>query len=218
MKILLISASPHKQKSSTFQLAKEVLRGAAGRDIETETIHLSDYRIGSCRGCDQCHRKNMDCPIKDDAPLLGRKILEADGIILASPNYINQVTGSMKTLFDRLTHFIHCKRLLGKYICGVISSGGGRDKQVLDYLKYYANVCGAQYSGGVSSRAPADKDKLKEALAAGKKLAGDIKKCAEYPGQQKVIRAGINYFSGIVLMHSKDWEDEYSYWKDKGWL
>jgi len=64
------------------------------------------------------------------------KMLDAEGIILASPNYINQVTASMKALFDRSSHFIHCKRLLDKYVAGVVSSGSGQDTASLAIISY----------------------------------------------------------------------------------
>jgi len=218
MKIILISSSPRKQRSNTFILACEVLKGASDKSLKSEIIHLCDYKINFCRHCEQCHRKIMDCPIKDDVAAINKKILDADGIIFASPNYINQVNAPMKALFDRASHFIHCKRLLNKYALAVVSSGGGWDKSVLDYIKYYANICGAKYSGGVSSRVPVTKDKLKEAYVLGKKLAEDINKKTKYSDQQKFIEAGIRYFGKIIEERKKDWKEEYLYWKDKGWL
>ncbi|MBM3254360.1 MAG: flavodoxin family protein [Candidatus Omnitrophica bacterium] len=163
MRILLISSSPRKEKSQTFLLANQVIKACNGL-VDFEVIHLADFNIEFCRHCEKCHRNILLCPIKDDVNDILRNMLEADGIILASPNYINQVTGSMKTLFDRSTHFIHCKRLLGKYIAGVVSSGSGNDKDVLDYIKYYGNTCGAQYSGGVSTRAPINEEKKKRRI------------------------------------------------------
>jgi multimeric flavodoxin WrbA len=218
MKLLLISASPHKAKSRTFQLAQEVLRGASDKTTKSVIIHLCDYRINFCRHSEQCHKKIMNCVIKDDVALILKKMLAADGIILASPNYINQVTGSMKTLFDRASHFIHCKRLLDKYVVAVVSSGGGHDKDVLEYIKYYGNTCGAQYSGGVSSGVPLCKDKLKQTYILGKKLAADIKSKTNYPDQKKFIAAGIRYFAPIIEKRKNDWKQEYQYWKKKGWL
>ncbi len=164
MKLLLISSSPHREKSNTLGLAKEVLRGCANECGNPEIIHLSDLNVSFCRHCEECHKNIMHCLIKDDVHMILNKVLEADGIILASPNYINQVTASMKALFDRASHFIHCKRLLGKYVAGVVSSGSGQDKDVLDYIRYYAHTCGAQYSGGVSSRVPISDEKNKEML------------------------------------------------------
>jgi len=87
MKILLISSSPRKEKSQTFALAREVLKGCSD-SIESEIIHLCDKKIEFCRHCEACHKKIMNCPIKDDAGVILNKMLEADGILLASPNYI----------------------------------------------------------------------------------------------------------------------------------
>ena len=124
MKTLLISSSPHKEKSQTFLLAKEVLKECTN-SVESEIIHLFNYRIEFCRHCEKCHKKILQCLIKDDVHLILEKMLNAEGIIFASPNYINQITASMKALFDRSSHFIHRKRLLGKYIIGVVSSRSG---------------------------------------------------------------------------------------------
>ncbi|MDP3804197.1 MAG: flavodoxin family protein, partial [Candidatus Omnitrophota bacterium] len=132
--------------------------------------------------------------------------------------YINQVTASMKALFDRSSHFIHCKRLLGKYIAGAVSSGSGQDKDVLGYIKYYAHICGAQYSGGISSHAPVSDERLREAHRLGERLASDIKEKRRFPGQIKVIEKGKETFRKIMEMRKGEWTEEYRYWQRKGWL
>ncbi|HEA47545.1 MAG TPA: flavodoxin family protein [bacterium] len=218
MKILLISSSPHKEKSQTFLLAQEVLKGCTNKTVKSGVIHLRDYRIMFCRHCEECHKKIMHCPIKDDVPTILREMLEAEGIILASPNYINQITASMKALLDRSSHFIHCKRLLGKYIIGVVSSGSGQDKDVLDYIKHYAYICGAQYSGGISSRAPVNKERMEEAFKLGNKLSLDIRGEKGFLAQTKIIEEGKEHFKKIIKIRKNEWIEEYQYWQDKGWL
>lgn len=217
MNILLISSSPHKEKSQTFLLAKDVLKGLQG-SVKIEIIHLCDYKIEFCRHCESCHRKIMLCPINDDARMILEKMLEADGMIFASPNYINQITASMKALWDRASHFIHCRRLLGKYVAGVVSSGSGQDKAVLDYIRYFANICGALYSGGASSRAPVNKEKKEEAINLGNKLVSDIQEKRIFPEQIKVIKEFKQHFKNIIKMRKDDWVEEYQYWLNKNWL
>lgn len=217
MRILLISSSPHKEKSQTFLLAKEVLKGFSG-SVKTDVLHLCDFKIEFCHHCEGCHRKILHCPIKDDVHAVIQKMLAADGIILASPNYINQVTGSMKTLFDRTSHFIHCKRLLDKYIAAVVTSGSGQDLEVLDYIKYYAHTCGAQYAGGISSCAYKVGGKLEEARRLGKRLVTDIEEKKAFTEQVKVIEAGKEHFKKIIQLRKDDWKEEYHYWQQKGWL
>lgn len=216
MKLLLLSASPRKEKSQTLLLAKEVLKGCAG--AQSEIVHLWDFKIGFCRHCEVCHKKILACPIPDDVGGILKKMLEADGILLASPNYINQITAGMKALFDRSTHFIHCKRLLDKYILGVVSSGSGQDKPVLDYLKHYAHTCGAQYAGGIASAVPVSGEKLKEAFQLGEKFVSIIKTKKQFDDQIPIIEAGKQHFKKLVQLRKEEWSEEYQYWQNKGWL
>jgi len=218
MKALLISASPHKEESKTFLLAKEVMRGLTDTGIQTETIHLSDWQISFCRHCEECHKKILRCSVKDSVAGILKKMLESDGIILASPNYINQVTASLKALFDRSAHFIHCQRLLGKYIVGVVTSGSGDDAEVVNYIRYYAHTCGAQYSGGVSSAGYAVKEKILEAYQLGKKLAQDMKEKTLFAGQLKIIELGKKHFQRVIESRKDQWQEEYVYWQKQGWL
>jgi len=217
MRILLLSSSPHKEKSRTFLLAKEVLKGLP-KEITIDIIHLADCDIGFCKHCEACHKKILNCLLKDDVRLILEKMLAADGIILASPNYINQITASLKALLERACHFIHCKRLLDKYVLGVVSSGSGEDKEVLDYIEYYAHTCGAQYAGGISACAYAIKDKIEEAYQLGQKFAYDIKEKKVYPKQMKIIEAGREHFKRVMQLRKDDWCEEYAYWQSKGWL
>jgi multimeric flavodoxin WrbA len=218
MKGLLISSSPHKEKSSTFLLAKEVLRGLEEDGFLGEVLHLDDLRVFFCKHCELCHRKILKCSLGDDVDMILQKILDADAIVLASPNYINQVTASMKALFDRSAHFIHCKRLLGKYMAGVVSSGSGQNKEVLDYLEFYSHVCGAQYSGGLSSLQRFGEDKKNEAFRLGRKIAADVKGKKLYSGQMQTIEEGKQHFAQIIKLRKNDWQEEYKYWLEQGWL
>lgn len=217
MKILLICSSPRKSRSRTFALAKEVMKGF-GSSKEAEIIHLCDHKIDFCRQCEMCHRKILNCPIKDDTHIILKKMLAADGIILATPNYINHITASMKSLMERASHFIHCKRLSGKYVACVVSSGGGHDNDVLDYVKYYAHTCGAQYSGGVASAAAAIGEKFSDARMLGKKLREDIKKKRQFRDQIRTIEEGRKHFKRVIMMRKEDWPEEYQYWKKRNWF
>jgi|WetSurMetagenome_2_1015567.scaffolds.fasta_scaffold07750_6 multimeric flavodoxin WrbA len=212
MNLLLISSSPRKLKSQTFQLALSMLEGHDS-SVKTDVIHLCDYSIEFCRHCERCHKKILACPIKDDILPIIDKMLNADGIVLASPNYINHITASMKALFERASHFIHCKRLLGKYIAGAVSSGSGNDADVLAYLRHCSLTCGAYYVGGVSARSPVGPGKKVEALLLGKDLVKAIRQKKHYPKQKKEIEASIEYFKALIEKRKDSWSGEYIYWK-----
>ncbi len=218
MKLLVLSSSPRKEKSHTFNLAREVLKGCSDKETDTEILHLCDFNIEFCRQCESCHKNILVCPIRDDVHTILNAMLRSDGIILASPNYINHVTASMKALFDRSSHFIHCLRLMGKYTAGVVSSGSGRDETVLDYIKYYSNTCGAQYSGGISSQAIVNEGKLREAFKLGETFRADIEARREFSDQIDNINKHKEHFRTIMQIRKTDWAEEYEYWLKKGWL
>lgn len=218
MKALLISSSPHRERSSTFLLAKEVLRGLQEEGASCEEIQLHDCKVLFCESCETCHKKILQCPVEGDVAMILRKMLDADGIVLASPNYINNISGSMKVLLDRSSHFIHCKRLLGKYIAGVVTSGSGFAEMVLEYIGYYGNTCGAQYSAGVSAIRAFGQDKKEEALQLGKRMASDMRTKKSYPEQMKLIEESKKHFARIIKLRKNDWPEEYQYWVEKGWL
>jgi multimeric flavodoxin WrbA len=218
VKILLISSSPHKEASKTYLLAGEVVAGLAREGADVEAIHVDDYRVSFCKHCQACHKQLLHCSVNDDVPLILQKMLDADGILLASPNYIRQVTASMKAIFDRCVHFIHCKRLWGKYVAGVVTSGSGQDQEVVDYIKLYAHACGAQYSGSVSSAAHLVEKKKEQALQLARDFALDIRHQRAYPDQIKILEAGREHFKRIIQMRKDEWPGEYQYWKERGWL
>lgn len=215
VRILLISASAREGKSQTFALAEEVGKGTGA---PVETVHICGKKMEFCRHCEACHVNVLKCPIPDDVSGILQSMLSTDGIILATPNYINQVTAPMKTLMDRSSHFIHCKRLLDKYVVGVVSSGGGQDQDVLNYLGYYAHTCGAQSSGGISSRAPVGEEAKAEARRLGERLARDIRERTQYPDQTGIIQEGKKHFRRLIQLRKELWKGEYEYWKEKGWL
>lgn len=108
MKILTICGS-HRKNGNTARVLS-LLAGALSRydGADVESVFLSDFDIRPCRGCRLCfdlgeHR----CPLDDDVLPLRDRILAADGIVLASPVYVNDVSGTMKTFIDRLAFVCH---------------------------------------------------------------------------------------------------------------
>jgi multimeric flavodoxin WrbA len=50
--------------------------------------------------CTDCGRENS-CPIEDDMARVREALAAADGVIVASPVHFGNVTGQLKSLFDR---------------------------------------------------------------------------------------------------------------------
>ena len=125
MKIIGINASPKDNASNTLHLVKSVLEGAESEGAETELVDLYKLHIEYCTACGACYATG-ECPLFDDFTELFEKLLNADGIVLGAPNYINSVPAPMKALFDRLSDVIHCQILTRKFGCSVCTAGGKR--------------------------------------------------------------------------------------------
>lgn len=99
MKVVAIVGSPRKN-GNTEILASHALKSIAEEGIETELISLSGKEIKPCNSCMAC-QKNGECIIKDDFPPILNKMIERDGIILASPVYFGSCTALLKALMER---------------------------------------------------------------------------------------------------------------------
>ena len=99
MKILGIVGSA-RRGGNTEILARHALTAVAAEGVETELVLLSGLEIGHCTGCLACETKGR-CIIDDDLMPIYDKMLEADGIILASPVYFGASSSLIKALMDR---------------------------------------------------------------------------------------------------------------------
>jgi len=89
-------------------MVKEALMECEKAGNEVKFIRVDELDIRPCTGCIACviglvsGRGKGGCPIKDDFHLLEEAIMEADGLIIASPTYVLSPTGMFKTVCDRI--------------------------------------------------------------------------------------------------------------------
>ncbi len=103
MKITAFNGSPRGEKGNTAAIAGEFLKGAAEEGAEVEQIFLVEKEIQHCRGCFSCWVGTPGrCVIGDDVQELHSKVMESDVIVLATPLYVDDVTGIMKDFMDRI--------------------------------------------------------------------------------------------------------------------
>lgn len=99
MKILILNGSPRKN-GSTATILKQIAEGIA-KEHHIEWIDTFDLSLKPCAGCLGC-RPNKECvQTEDDAQITGRKINEADVLIVGTPVYWSNMAGTLKNLFDR---------------------------------------------------------------------------------------------------------------------
>jgi len=102
MKVVAFNGSPRKD-GNTALLINYVFEELKKEGIETEMVQLAGKTLRGCTACYQCYtNKDKRCVIKgDEVNHYIEKMIEADGIILASPVYFTDVTAEMKALIDR---------------------------------------------------------------------------------------------------------------------
>ncbi|MDD5143292.1 flavodoxin family protein [Methanoregula sp.] len=222
MKILAINGSPRTLRSTTRQLAQYVLDGAAEAGAETEMIDLCDLKITPCTACEGCLFNGI-CVFDDDMPALVERMKEADGIVFASPVYIDNVSGQMKIFFDRLADAIHYQVLAGKYGCSVVSTHTSGGDEVVAYQNHVLNYLAVVSVGGISVATGGDSFAVeaKEADAralGGRKLVDAITNGFSNAKQEAEIADNREFFKDIVVENRDMRTEEYERWARLGWI
>jgi len=223
MKICIIDGDP-KEKGfipGILEIAEENLKK---NKIKSEYIKLSKSDIHECIGCFKC-LKEGECGIEDDMAEIIKKILESEGMIIASPVRNGLITSCYKRFFERITYLLGFSRLLeGKQILAMSSVGlaGGKsvNKRLLGMEEFCATLSGFLFFrvGFPSKIKSVDvKEKIQKAVL---QLERDIenKKSRSFI---KKISAALDRIVINKFMFQKSPEN-FSYiikcWKKKGYL
>lgn len=116
MQVLCINGSQRKDGNS-YLLIKSALDGAREEDnlIETDILQLTDFKIKPCEahysGLHKfenwgCGKKPYKCILKDNFEEVFQKMIDADGIIIASPLYY-PVPAKLVALMERLMAIVY---------------------------------------------------------------------------------------------------------------
>jgi len=113
LKVIAFNGSP-RINGNTAQSLQMVLAELEKEGIETEFIQLGGRKVFGCLACGKCWETKDNCCIRKDDEMntFIQKMIEADGIIIASPTYFSNVSTEVKALIDR---------------CGFVSKANGGD-------------------------------------------------------------------------------------------
>lgn len=108
--VLYINGSNRKENCS--QILNDL------KDKNDKLIELGDKSINYCLGCNACMDElEGHCIIEDDMQEIYEYILKVDKIVIATPIYMNHITGLLKNVIDRFNPFSwHDDLLKGKTI------------------------------------------------------------------------------------------------------
>lgn len=195
MKVVAFNGSPRKD-GNTASLIWAVFKELAMQDIQVEMIQLAGERIYPCRACGDCSRnKEHRCiETNDIINSCVEKMIEADGIIFASPVYFADVTGQMKMLIDRAgmvsgANASAFRRKVGASIVAARRAGGIHAFHTLNSLFLlremvvvggnYWNIGYGRNSGDVVN----DEEAMQNMRSLGKNMAWTLKALAAAQGK-----------------------------------
>lgn len=222
-RIVAINGSPHKGIGNTALLI-EMLRPTLTREgFELEIINLSDHEVRYCTGCAFCMEKGK-CWIDDDHRGITDKLLDADGVVLASPVYIFHVTGQMKTFLDRSLALGHKPRPNWKPGLAISVSAGLGETDTAGYLAFSLRMFGAFPVGLLTALATQPggfwgKEAVElRAADLARDLAAAIKEKRRYPVTERDLR--YYQFMGNLVRDFKDtlMKHDFKHWREQGFF
>ena len=192
-KIIALYGSP-RRKGNTAVLLKKAVEGAQDAGADVEEIVLRDLKLSPCLEIYGCLQAG-DCAIKDDFQKVRDKILDAQGLILASPVFFYTVSAHTKILMDRFQSLWVKKYWVDKIPSEkqqntrkglFISAGATKGKKLFDgmllTIKYFFDVLDMELWKSLLYRQLDYQDDvlkhpeyLEEAYEAGKQLTSAIK-------------------------------------------
>lgn len=220
MKIVALLGSPHGLKGNTARLLKIVLEGAKEEGARTETIVVNWKKVAPCLACDVCHIKGR-CQQKDDFEAIKGKIMAADALIMATPNYMDHVSAQLKAFMDRCCGVVHRLEFEGRYGAAVVTSGGGNEKPIAEAMNYFLIKTGIVPVGEVWAtminvgEQDFPEDITNQALTLGKNIVAAVKNKIKTKKVERRMQAFRKRMQSLVLSRKDEWSYEYKYWQEK---
>jgi multimeric flavodoxin WrbA len=104
-KTLCLLGSPRRD-GNTGALAQRFCDRAAHHGAPVEQVPLIELSYAGCANLFRCKTDLTHCAQKDDLTAVLGKVAEAQVLVLASPVYFTNVTGTLKCAIDRLFSFL----------------------------------------------------------------------------------------------------------------
>ncbi len=127
-------------------LLKEVLVELDDAGWETELVKVGGTAIRGCIACNKCFESkgNQCLNTKDEFNDIYTKMLQADAMILGSPNYFATVSSDLKALIDRAGYVAHANdhAFSGKMAAAVVAVRRGGAIHAYDTINHMFQMPG----------------------------------------------------------------------------
>lgn len=207
--VIAINGSP--RKTTTHKLLLEIAKLLESQQIEVTIINLRDYQIDDCIGCELCIRKTSKCFQKDDSQTILSKLVKADGVILASPVYVMNITGRLKSLIDKTASWIHRPPMVGKPLLSVATTAGAGLKDVQSYLDKVAIQWGLHPTGSIG------RSKMDQSPVSQSEVSSFIWHLINPPSEYTASLPQVIQFQVQKVLALKVLETDRDYWVERGW-
>jgi multimeric flavodoxin WrbA len=227
MKIIAIIGSNRKRGNTAravHMILEEIMSTALpGERVEAEVLFLGDFNIHLCRGCRACFdRGETFCPLKDDIPALFDRLRAADGLIIASPVYVDDVSGLMKMWIDRLAFLCHRPALARQSVLLAATSGGSPCNHTLRTLSAALLTWGASIAGQVGFKMgalmpDAELETIRpQARRAARLLLRDL--LAQRRKKPSLLSLIVFRVQQLSWRYEDPRTTDVRYWQEQGWL
>jgi multimeric flavodoxin WrbA len=116
--VVAVVGSPRPSGNTTWAV-DAALAELERRGVHAEKLMLCDYRIGPCQGHEDCAALPA-CAQDDDAAAVLERVYRADGLILATPVYYEDVSAQMKIFIDRNYRPYELQQRLQPKVAGLV--------------------------------------------------------------------------------------------------
>jgi multimeric flavodoxin WrbA len=226
---ILVCIGSHRKNGNTARLVGLVaaqLRAIAAREnvsLQVDTVVLGHRDIRLCRGCRACFDRGEDsCPLADDLPAIKARMIAADGLIVASPVYVEDVSGTLKNWIDRLAYLCHRPELAAKCVYLLTTTGAGSTGHAMRTLNTALRTWGAFIVGQAGFKMGALMDRDEAAARYEGRVARIARDLFDAIRERRFARP--SFLSLMTFgIQQRYWQRktehsvDYDYWRARGW-
>lgn len=144
VKNILILNGASRKKGNTAKLVQAFAEGARSAGHYVQEFYLDAMKIHECIGCLHAGEdRKSPCSQKDDMDQIYAAFAECSVVVFASPVYFWTITGTLKTVADRLYAALECvgyENFRRESVLLMTADGGDYSQAVTWYRTYERNL------------------------------------------------------------------------------